>query len=514
MNTWRLVSREIAHRKLSFAFGVFSVAIAAASLVAQLTLIRGHDIRTTELLADKEAQLNKRLDSDRAETAKLLADKEEQVYARLARRRAETVQLLAAEEKEIDERLTKLRDEFRKLTLKLGFNVRILPEGQDLGEFYAEGFAQKTMDEEFVHRLSESKLLTSIRHLLPKLERKIEWPERGRKIILLGTHGEVPIRERTDPKKPIIKIIPDGQLDVGHELWKSLKLKPGDKITLLGEEFTIRKCYKEQGSRADITIYIDLRKAQQLLKMPGLINEIQAVDCRCAWADIGKIRAELAKILPKTQAIVTLKQAVVRKRARVKAEEESKLALEQKHAAKTRLLEQQEEDSKRALGQERAAKTSLLEQQEEDSKQALEDERAAAARLQGQRKAFAAITVPVIAVVCALWVGLLAFGNVRERSHEIGILRAIGCRAGQIFTIFISRAVLIGSIGACVGCLVGFVVGITRGNQAHPVAVEALFSPALLAVVLVAAPLLAVLAAWLPARAGARQDPALVLREK
>ncbi len=470
MNTWRLVSREIAHRKLSFAFGVLSVAIAAASLVAQLTLIRGHDIRTTELLADKEVQLNKRLAAQRIRTAELLAE----------------------EEKEIDERLTKLRDEYRKLTLKLGFNVRILPEGQDLGEFYAMGFAQKTMDEEFVHRLSESKLLTSIRHLLPKLERKIEWPERGRKIILLGTHGEVPLRERTDPKKPVIKIIPDGQLDVGHELWRSLKLKPGDKIKLLGEEFTIRKCYKEQGSRADITIYIDLRKAQQLLKMPGLINEIQAVDCKCAWGDVGKIRAELAKILPKTQAIVALKPAVVRQRARVQAEEESKRALEQKRAASARLQKQQEEDSKRAL----------------------DDERAAAARLQGQRKAFAAITVPVIAVVCSLWVGLLAFGNVRERSHEIGILRAIGCRAGQIFSIFISRSALIGVIGACVGGLVGFLVGIARAHEAPPVAVEALFSPALLVAVLVAAPLLAVLATWLPALAAARQDPALVLREK
>jgi len=429
-----------------------------------------HDIRTTRLLAEKEKQLSKRLVAQRLRTAALLAE----------------------EEKEIDECLTKLRDEYRKLTLKFGFNVRILPEGQDLGEFYAVGFAEKTMDEEFVHRLSESKLLTSIRHLLPKLERKIEWPERGRKIILLGTHGEIPLRERTDPKKPIIKIVPDGQFDVGHELWKSLKLKPGDKIKLLGEEFTIRKCYPEQGTRADITIWIDLRKAQQLLKMPGRINEIQAVDCRCAWGDIGKIRAELAEILPETQAIIALKPAVGRARVRVRAEEESKLALEQKRIAKTRLLKQQEENSKRAL----------------------EDERAAVVRLQGQRKAFAAVTVPVIAVVCALWVGLLAFGNVRERNHEIGILRAIGCRAGQIFSIFISRSALIGVIGACVGCLAGFLVGIARAHQAPPVAIEALLSPALLVAVLVVAPLLAVLATWLPALAAARQDPALVLREK
>ena len=426
MNTWRLVEREIAHRKLNFTLGVLSVAVAAGCLVAQFTLLRAHDLRTGELLDAKEEQ--------------------------------------------VDKRLKKLEDEYRKLTLKLGFNVRILPDGQDLGEFYAEGFAQKTMDEEFVHKLAESKLLTSIRHLLPKLERKIEWPERSRKIILLGTHGEVPIRERTDPKKPIVKLIPDGQVDVGHELWQSLGLKPGDKIKLLGEEFTIRKCHEEQGSRADITIWLDLRKAQELLKMPGVINEIQAVDCKCAWANIDKIRSELAKILPNTQAIITLKAAAVRKRARVKAEEERKEALEQ--------------------------------------------ERAGRAELREEREAFAAILVPLITAVCVLWIGLLTLGNVRERSSEIGILRAIGLRSGQVFTIFIGRALLIGIIGAILGYGCGFLVGAMTGQTTDVASMKVLFIPWLLLSVVVAAPVLTALASWLPARIAARQDPALVLREK
>jgi len=427
MNTWHLIKREIAHRKLNFALGALSVAVAAACLVAQFTLLRGHDLRTSELLDAKE--------------------------------------------KQVDTRLKKLTDEYRKLTLKLGFNVRILPKGQNLGEFYTDGFAQKTMDEEYVHRLAASRFLTTMRHLLPKLERKIDWPERSRKIILLGTHGEIPLRERADRKKPIIKIIPDGQADLGHELWNSLRLKPGDTITLLGETFTVRKCYKEEGSRADITAWIGLEKAQQLLKMPGVINEIQAVDCKCAWANIDKIRTELAKILPETQAIITMNKAIVRKQARVKAEEEHKAAIDQ--------------------------------------------ERASRAALRKERRAFAAILVPVVIIVCVVWVGLLAFGNVRERTPEIGILRAIGLRAGQIFTIFMGRAVLVGVIGALGGYLCGFVIGTAGGGeQAGAARAAALFSPWLLITVLAAAPVLAVLASWLPALAAAKQDPAIVLREK
>jgi len=425
MNVWQLVKREIAHRKLNFALGVLSVAIVAACLVAQFTLLRAHDIRTSQLLDEKERR--------------------------------------------IDERLKKLKNEYRKLTLKAAFNVRILPEGQSLGDFYAAGFADKTMDEELAHRLAGSDILTTVRHILPKLERRIDWPERNRKIILLGMRGEIPLKERTRRKQPVYKIIPDGQVDVGHELWKTLELKSGDEVTLLREKFTVRKCHGERGSRADITVWVDLTKAQKLLGLPGRINEIQAVDCTCVGSNIVTIRAEVGKILPGTQVIIDANRAFQRWQARFKAGEEHKAAVA--------------------------------------------DERAGRNLLRKERKAFAAILAPLVVVVCALWVGLLAFGNVRERSPEIGILRAIGLQARQIFAVFMGRALLIGIIGASIGYPAGFAIGAVWGKTGR-LAIAGLFSPMLLVLVLIAAPLLAVLATWLPALAATRQDPALVLREK
>ena len=426
MNVWQLVKREIAHRKLNFALGVLSVAVVAACLVAQFTLLRAHDIRTSQLLDEKERR--------------------------------------------VDERLKKLKNEYRKLTLKAAFNVRILPEGQSLGDFHASGLADKTMDEELAHQLAGSELLTTVRHILPKLERKIDWPERDRKIIyLLGMRGEIPLKERTRRKPPVYKIIPEGQVDVGHQLWKTFKLKSGDEVTLLGEKFVVRKCYDERGTRADITVWVDLTKAQKLLGLPGRINEIQAVDCTCAGSNIVAIRAEIRKILPGTQVIIDANRAFQRWQARFKAEDEHKAAVA--------------------------------------------DERAGRSRLRKERKAFAAILVPLVVVVCALWVGLLAFGNVRERSPEIGILRAIGLQARQIFAVFMGRALLIGIIGACIGYPAGFAIGAVWGKSGQ-LAIAGLFSPVLLVSVIVAAPLLAALATWLPALAAARQDPALVLREK
>ena len=46
MNLWRLVSREIRYQKLGFLLGLLSVAAATGVLVAVLTRLRSHDLRT------------------------------------------------------------------------------------------------------------------------------------------------------------------------------------------------------------------------------------------------------------------------------------------------------------------------------------------------------------------------------------------------------------------------------------------------------------------------------------
>src|SRR5205823_6600127 len=131
---------------------------AVACLVGALTLLRAHDRRTEQLLDVRQAAAQK----------------------------------AGAE----------LEDSIRKITIKLGFNVLILPEDQDLHELDVEGYASKTMPEEYATRLAKSGIVT-INHLLPSVTKKLEWPEQKRTIILIGTKGEVPIHNR-DEKKPIL----------------------------------------------------------------------------------------------------------------------------------------------------------------------------------------------------------------------------------------------------------------------------------------------------------------------
>lgn len=424
MSVWRLVVKEILHRKLNFGLAVGSVCIGVACLVGALTLLEVHDLRTERVVAQKEARTK------------------------------------AA--------MKKLEDDYRIITKKMGFNILILPRGQNLGDLYAEDYASKYMPEEYVHTLANSSILT-VRHLLPSLQQKLKWPERGRTIILIGTRREVPVAHRT-PKTPVLEPVPAGSMVVGHELHRSLNISAGEKVRLLDREFTVGKLLEERGNKDDITIWINLKEAQELLDKEGKINGILALECRCAWADLAKIREEVSRILPETQVIEKAGIALARAEARSTAAEAAK--------------------------------------------RAVEAEKLNRAELRREKEALAEVLVPVAVVAAAALVGVLALFNARERRSEIGILRAIGLRSWQILTVFLARACLVGLAGSVPGYFIGRALGVwwevlPEGAGAAP----ALLDPWLLTAVVIAAPLVAGLAAWLPALSAAGRDPAEVLRE-
>jgi putative ABC transport system permease protein len=420
MSVWRLVLREILYRKLNFGLAVLSVLTAVGCLVAVLTVLRLHDLRTEELVAAREA--------------------------------------------EAQDQGRKLQDDYRKLMLRLGFNIQILPRDQNLADLYAQDYAARTMPEEYADRLARAGVLT-INHILPSLEQRLTWPEQKRTVILVGVRGELPTA-RHEQKKPLLKKVPPGTVFVGHELHASLKLEKGQKLRLLGREFKVRELMPETGTKDDIKLYINLAEAQKLLGKEGQINEILALQCNCASPDrLGDVRKEVTKILPDTQVIEKGSQALVRAEGRNRAAAEARAAVQR--------------------------------------------EKKARAELRAQREEFAAVLVPLVLLGCTVWVGLLAFTNVRDRAAEIGILRALGVGSLRIFGLFLSRAVLVGLLGALLGYAAGLLVGALWGETTA----GGVFEPALLLLVVAAAPLLCGLASWVPALLAARQDPAVVLRE-
>lgn len=427
MTIWRLAAKELLHRQSNFILSLLAVSVAVGCLVGALSLLRAHDQRTQMIIAAKEAETHKRME--------------------------------------------KLEDDYRKIMKNLGFNVMILPKDQNLGDLYADDYALKTMPEEYASRLAKSRIVT-INHLLPSLQQKIKWPEQQRTIILIGTRGEVPVLF-ANPTKPILDPVAAGEIVLGHELFRSLNAKDGDKIKLLGKSFIIRKHYSERGTKDDITAWINLREAQTLLRKEGLINGILALECVCAADSLAQIRAEICQILPDTQVIEFHTQTIARAEARRRAAEEAR--------------------------------------------QSVESEKQIRARLRQEREGFAAILVPLSVVGCALWIGFLTLANVRARQHEIGILRAIGFRSSQILSLFLTKAVLIGLFGACLGSVGGMLASASLGEASGISGLLAsLAEPAgagIILVALVTAPILSALASWIPATLAAQQDPAQILRE-
>ncbi|MHC4173946.1 MAG: ABC transporter permease [Planctomycetota bacterium] len=428
MTIWKLVISEILHRKMNFALGVLSVMVASASFIGSVTLLRIYDFRTGQILQLKQDELA--------------------------------------------ERMTQLKDDTRKAMLKLGFNVVILPKDQNLADWYSDDYASKYMPEDYVHRLANSGVVT-VRHFLPSLQQKIEWPERKRKIILVGTRGEVPNLHK-NPTKPLVQPVPPGTISLGYELHRSLDLNLGDKIELMARQFMVQACHKERGNKDDITAWIHLAEAQELLDKKGLINAILALECLCTADSLPQIRKEIAAILPGTQVIERGSRALARAEARTKVEEEARIAIE-----------------KEKLGRE---------------------------HLRTARERLASILTPVVVTACAVWVALLGFTNVRARRKEIGILRTLGVSARHVLLMFLSKHVLVGMLGGALGFVIGVLSAVYFSKTLEGTRLwitDTNFSgPGLLLASVGGATALAVIAGWIPTVVATRQDPAEVLREE
>jgi putative ABC transport system permease protein len=282
MKIRQLVVKEILHRKINFLLSVFAIIIATASVICSVMLLRVHDLRTSEILQKKEADLKERMD--------------------------------------------KLKDDTRKSMLKLGFNLVILPKEQNMADWYSDDYSTKYMPDSYADKLAGSNIIY-IRHILPSLQEKITWPEQNRTIILVGTRGEVP-NLHLSPKKPMVQPVPAGTIIFGYELHKSLNIKVNDKIKLMGKTFTVKDCYTERGSKDDITAWISLRDAQKLLKKEGLINAILALKCLCADSDLATIRKEVEEILPGTRVIEQGSKVIAREEARTQVSKEAKMTLQ------------------------------------------------------------------------------------------------------------------------------------------------------------------------------------------
>ncbi|MBV64525.1 MAG: hypothetical protein CMP45_08435, partial [Rickettsiales bacterium] len=260
MNIKSIIYREIRFNLWSFIAGIIAVFISLSSYLIAISISANLQIETEKTLQSMRTNLNNEVSS--------------------------------------------LEDGIRKSMKGLGFNIYIYPENQELSAVYEKGYGDKTMPENYVNQLANSKII-KINHLLPRLTEMVDWIEKDRSVLLIGVRGEVPISFRgPNVKKPLIDPVKKDSIVLGYELHHAYGLKLGDKINFLDKEYIISGTHQRRGTIDDISAWMDLSQVQGILNKENKINAILALECNCESIDrLGEIRDEIHKILPDTKII-------------------------------------------------------------------------------------------------------------------------------------------------------------------------------------------------------------------
>ena len=121
-----------------------------------------------------------------------------------------------------------------------------------------------------------------------------------------------------------------------------------------------------------------------------------------------------------------------------------------------------------------------------------------------------------VGITVALGIASVLVVSVVQKSKEIGILRAMGTARAQVLRVFLIQGGFMGLVGSLFGSLLAWIFlllwrGVARNPDGTPLFVVVI-EPWLFAVACLAATLVGVLAAVVPARRAARLDPAVAIR--
>lgn len=277
-------------------------------------------------------------------------------------------------------------DQTRMIQRDAGLNLLILPAGTESGEYWAQGYANGTMDQAIMQSLQNQQVAN---RLVPLLQRRVDVD--GVAVMLTGIAPEV--FKGGKKMKAVFGMSPEvGTVFVGSEAARLLA-DSTSTLQVLGRELRVAKQLPPTGTADDMRVYCALSEAQQLLQLPGKINEIQALECHCSDPTedpVAALQAELQPLLPGATIVRRADLADARRHQRQLAE-------------------------------------TLL-----------------------------AIAAPVMILLSGLVIAALSALNLRQRRPELAVLRAVGYGSGRVTAILLGRTLILAVLGAVVGTAISW----------------------------------------------------------
>jgi len=272
-----------------------------------------------------------------------------------------------------------------------------------------------------------------------------------REVILTGISPDE-VEPSGRKKSKMIFAIEPGNVYAGYEIAKALNINKGDSINILGRNFYVSQTLSETGSEDDIRMYFDLGTLQKLLKMEGRINEIMALNCMCSMQGDDPLE-ELRQYL---SGVLPDAKVIMNRTIAVARERQRKMV-----------------------------------------------------------EGYFNVLLPVVLIICMVWIGVFAMLNVNSRTNEIGIMRALGFNTGRIAMLFFTRAIMMGLAGALAGYFAGIWLSMEFGPEIFKVTANSIKPDwNLLWIALISAPLFASVSSFIPIMWAISNDPAKLLKEE
>ncbi len=198
----------------------------------------------------------------------------------------------------------------------MGYNMIILPEAAEPGDFYLCTERQIPFPEEIAARMAEREELASKYYAaILQVREKV-----GDEQVVLTGIAPVHRGDETAEKAHLVKDLPAGHARLGAAAARLLRAAPGGEIAVRGRKFRVEEALPVLGEIDDIRVYIPLGECQELLGMPGQINAILSFLCLHGTTQEGMDRYQrgvMARLFPGYKAISKLRIAQGRSLARV-----------------------------------------------------------------------------------------------------------------------------------------------------------------------------------------------------